>query len=126
MKIILSICLFLSSLFSCQQKQAFKSVSVTEFAKLIENQEMQRLDVRTPAEYKEGHIPGSINIDVLEETEFLLKSDSLLKKEQPIALYCRSGRRSKKAAQLLTEKGFTVYELDKGFNGWKAAGKELE
>ena len=48
--------LFLSSLFSCQQKGDFQSMNVEEFDSLIQNEDIQRLDVRTLAEYSEGHI----------------------------------------------------------------------
>lgn len=127
MKTIFSgICLLLFSLFSCQQKgEAFKSLSVDEFARLIAQPEMQLVDVRTVAEYSEAHIPGSININVLDET-FEAVADSMLQAEKPVALYCRSGKRSKKAAAILSKKGYTVYELDKGFNGWQEAEKEME
>ena len=77
------------------------------------------------AEYSEEHIPGSININVLDE-QFAVVADSTLRKDAPVALYCRSGKRSKKAAAILSKKGYTVYELDKGFTGWKQAGKETE
>lgn len=54
------ICLFFSTLFSCQQKgEDFESVSADEFATLIADSDIQRLDVRTVAEYSEEHIPGS-------------------------------------------------------------------
>lgn len=43
-----------------------------------------------------------------------------------MALYCRSGKRSKKAAAILSEKGYKVYELDKGFNAWQEAGEKVE
>lgn len=43
-----------------------------------------------------------------------------------MAVYCRSGKRSKKAAAILSEKGYKVFELDKGFNSWQEAGKEIE
>ena len=120
------ICLLLVSLFSCQQKgETFKSLSVGEFARLIAQPEMQLVDVRTVAEYSEAHIPGSININVLDET-FEAVADSMLQAEKPVALYCRSGKRSKKAAAILSKKGYTVYELDKGFNGWQEAEKEME
>lgn len=124
MKTIFSgICLLLVSLFSCQQKgEAFKSLSVDEFACLIAQPEMQLVDVRTVAEYSEAHIPGSININVLDET-FEAVADSMLQAEKPVALYCRSGKRSKKAAAILSKKGYTVYELDKGFNGWQEVTK---
>lgn len=127
MKIILAgICLFFSTFFSCQQRGGdFKTVTVDEFAGLIANPEVQRLDVRTVAEYSEEHIPGSININVLDE-QFAAVADSTLQKDKPVALYCRSGKRSKKAADILSKRGYTVYDLGSGFNGWKAAGKETE
>lgn len=120
------LCLFFTSLFSCQQKAGdFKSVSVDEFATLIADPEVQRLDVRTVAEYSEGHIPGSINVNVLDDA-FEAVADSVLQKDKPVAVYCRSGKRSKKAAGILSKKGYTIYDLDKGFIGWEGAGKEVE
>lgn len=120
------LCLFFTSLFSCQQKAGdFKSVSVDEFATLIADPEVQRLDVRTVAEYSEGHIPGSINVNVLDDA-FEAVADSVLQKNKPVAVYCRSGKRSKKAAGILSKKGYTIYDLDKGFIGWEGAGKEVE
>ena len=123
---LMGICFLLSSLFSCQQsKRDFKTVPVKEFASLIEDVSVQRLDVRTMAEYSEGHIPGTININVLDDS-FAVMADSTLQKDKPVALYCRSGKRSKKAAAILSEKGYKVYELDKGFNAWQEAGEKVE
>lgn len=123
-KLFAGICLFLSTLFSCQPKaENYKSVSVAEFATLITDSDVQRLDVRTVAEYSAGHIPGSINANVLDE-EFEKVVEEVLQKDKPVALYCRSGKRSKQAAKILSEKGYKVYELDKGFNAWQDAGKE--
>lgn len=120
------ICLFFSTLFSCQQKGGdFKTVPADEFATVIADPEVQRLDVRTVAEYSEGHIPGSMNINVLDK-EFEAVADSTLQKDKPVAVYCRSGKRSKKAAAILSGKGYKVYDLDKGFVGWEEAGKEVE
>lgn len=116
---------FFSSLFSCQPKGDFKTLPVEEFASLIQDREVQRLDVRTLVEYSEGHIPGTININVLDDS-FAAMADSTLQKERPVALYCRSGKRSKKAADILSANGYHVYELDKGFNAWQAAGKEID
>ena len=95
---------------------------VNETNKMIEQ---ERLDVRTMAEYSEGHIPGTININVLDDS-FAVMADSTLQKDKPVALYCRSGKRSKKAAAILSEKGYKVYELDKGFNAWQEAGEKVE
>ena len=120
------ICLFFSTLVSCQQKgEDFESVSADEFATLIADSDIQRLDVRTVAEYSEEHIPGSININVLDES-FETMADSTLQKDKPVAVYCRSGKRSKKAAAILSKKGYIIYDLDKGFIGWEEAGKEVE
>ena len=115
------ICLVISLMFSCQQKSGdFQSVPAEEFAKLIASP-----DVRTLAEYSDGHIPGSLNINVLDK-QFEAVADSLLQKDRPVALYCRSGKRSKKAARLLSDKGYKVYELEDGFQSWQQADLEIE
>ena len=100
-------------------------MNVAEFDSLIQNEDIQRLDVRTLAEYSEGHITKTININVMDDS-FASMADSLLQKDKPVAVYCRSGNRSKKAAAILSEKGYKVFELDKGFNSWQEAGKEIE
>ena len=108
------------------QSDKFKTVDVNEFAKAVNDTSYVVLDVRTPAEHAEGHIPGThFNIDVLEDsyTETALKK---LPKDKPVALYCRSGNRSKNAARILAEKGYQVLELGTGFRGWVAADKPIE
>ena len=106
------------------QTNKFKTVDVEEFAKAVSDTSYVVLDVRTPAEHAEGHIPGThFNIDVLEDsyTETAIKT---LPKDKHVALYCRSGNRSKNAARILAEKGYQVLELGTGFRGWVAAGKD--
>ena len=108
------------------QTNKFKTVEVKEFDKFISDTNVVLLDVRTPAEYAEGHIPGTdFNIDVLEATYTKIATEKL-PKDKPVALYCRSGNRSKKAAAILAEKGYRVVELGSGFRGWVAAGKKVE
>ncbi|MBQ8224024.1 MAG: rhodanese-like domain-containing protein [Bacteroides sp.] len=128
MKTILSLLALAFPFFcSCQQQKAdFQSLPVENFSDLIANPEVQLLDVRTVAEYSEGHILGSININVLDEANFLPMAEEMLQKDKPVALYCRSGKRSKKAAEILSKKGFKVTELDSGINGWRSAGKEIK
>ena len=63
------------------------------------------LDTRTREEYDQGHIPGAIQISHDEITE--KAEDVLTDKEQLILVYCRSGRRSKLAAQSLADLGYT-------------------
>ena len=98
-------------------KGAVSSVTVEEFAAAIGSEGVQLVDVRTAGEYAAGSIDGSINIDV-ESGHFGEAADSLLDKKRTVAVYCRSGRRSKKAAEILSMMGFDVVELDKGYNGW--------
>ncbi|WP_279095644.1 rhodanese-like domain-containing protein [Bacteroides acidifaciens] len=124
-QLAVGIFLFLSSLFSCQQKGDFQSMDVEDFDTLIQNEDIQRLDVRTLAEYSEWHIAKTININVMDDS-FAAMADSLLQKDKPVAVYCRSGKRSKKAATILSAKGYKVFDLDKGFNSWQEAGKETE
>lgn len=100
-------------------------MNVEEFDALIRQADIQRLDVRTLSEYSQGHITKTINIDVL-SASFPSKVDSLLQKDKPVAVYCQSGKRSKKAAAMLSAKGYQVFDLDKGFNSWQEAGKEIE
>ena len=63
------------------------------------------LDVRTQEEYDQGHIPGAIVISHEEITE--KAEDVLTDKDQLILVYCRSGRRSKIAAEAMVELGYT-------------------
>ena len=121
----LMLCFLGAFSFSCQSGENIQSVSVNEFADYLLQPEVQCLDVRTPAEYFDGHIVGSLNVNVQNEA-FNHMTDSLLDKTKPVAVYCRSGKRSKKAAKILSKRGYQVIELDKGFNSWTKAGKEIE
>jgi rhodanese-related sulfurtransferase len=106
------------------QTDKFKTVDVAEFAKAVADTSYIVLDVRTSEEHAQGHIPGTdFNIDVLKDnyTETALKT---LPKDKAVALYCRSGNRSKNAARILAEKGYQVLELGTGFKGWVSAGKD--
>lgn len=74
------------------------------------------LDVRTQEEYDEGHIPGAV---VLPHTEVEARAEAELPdKEQVILVYCRSGRRSKLAAQALAELGYTNVKEFGGILDW--------
>lgn len=107
------------------QTEKFRTVDVNEFEKALADTSFVVLDVRTSAEHAEGHIPGTdFNIDVLEDT-FTQIAVRDLPKDRSVALYCRSGNRSKKAARILAEKGYEVLELGTGFRGWTEAGKKV-
>ena len=115
-------CLF--GLMACSARPQDK-LTADEFDRLIQDENVQRVDVRTVAEYSEGHIPGSLNINALED-HFAAAAEEMLDKDRPVAVYCKSGRRSRNAARILTNLGYKVYNLDKGFDNWKEYGKEVE
>ena len=74
------------------------------------------LDVRTQEEYDEGHIPGAILIPY---TQIAEKAEEVLTdKDQLILVYCRSGRRSKIAAEALVELGYTNIKEFGGIIDW--------
>lgn len=84
----------------------YRQVSIDQAITIMEKYEDYIiLDVRTPEEFKEKHIPGAINIP----NEVIGKSEiaSLPRKDQLILVYCRSGRRSKEAAEKLVALGYT-------------------
>ncbi len=90
-------------------------------AKLESTPDKIILDVRTPDEFKEGHIPGAINID-WNGNDFNSKV-SELDKNKPVFLYCYGGGRSAAGAKALKKKGFTnVYDLEGGMAAWRKAG----
>ena len=121
-------CAFSLGLWACagNKKEAYKNLSSSQFEELIKSEKVQLVDVRTAEEYMEGHIPGSLNINVKDEANFPTAIDSLLNKSQEVAVYCRSGRRSRTAADILVKKGFKVYNLDKGILNWMEEGREIE
>lgn len=118
MKKIFFLLLMLIGLICCApaQSSSYKSLSNSEFTQIINQKKTQLVDVRTKDEFKTGHLPNAINIDV--NSPDFDKNIQQLNKKNPVAVYCRSGRRSKIAAQKLSEKGFTVYELNTGIMKW--------
>lgn len=117
-KIILLAALCLT--FSVLRGQTFKSVDVETFAKAVSDTTYVVLDVRTEAEHTQGHIPGThLNIDVLKDNFGSLATE-LIPEGKKVALYCRSGNRSKNAAKILTKKGYEVVELATGYRGWSS------
>jgi rhodanese-related sulfurtransferase len=98
------------------------SVSVEAFADSISRPGVQLVDVRTPEEFNSGNIPGSVNIDVM-TGHFGEEASGLLDKSRTVAVYCRSGNRSKNAAKVLSMMGYNVVELDSGYKAWQESGR---
>lgn len=97
---------------------AFVQITMDEAQEALENAQNHLLvDVRTPEEFAEGHIPGAINVpnESIADTPIEVLPDP----DQEIYVYCRSGRRSKEAAQKLSAMGYThIIEIG-GIQDWK-------
>ena len=79
------------------------------------------LDIRTPEEFRDGHLPGARNLDFF-APDFRQQLEALARKDVPILLYCRSGNRSGQAMRLLRQWGRDdVLHLADGFRAWRAA-----
>ena len=99
-------------------KNVYEQITPDEAKALMDSEEGYIiLDVRTPEEFAERHIEGAILIPDYEIGE---KAESILTdKEQLILVYCRSGRRSKNAANELATLGYTNIKEFGGINHWK-------
>ncbi|GAW93021.1 rhodanese-like domain-containing protein [Calderihabitans maritimus] len=104
------------SLAGCSGVSSYRNVTAEEAKKLMEaSPELVIIDVRTPYEYQQGHIKGSLLIPVAELPKHLEKLDP----EQKILLVCATGSRSAAAARMLAEKGYKkVYNLSQGLARW--------
>ena len=95
------------------------------FEHKMKSSDFQLVDVRTPEEFSEGHIPNAININI-NGSDFVSET-SKLDKDKPVMVYCKMGGRSAKAASSLKEQGFKdISDLDGGITSWKEAGKIIE
>ena len=116
---VLSILLSLFGFVSCShaRSDSIKTVSASEFAEIIKADSVVLVDVRTAEEFNSGHIDGAMNIDVL-KNDFVSVATSTLPKEKTIAVYCRSGKRSMKAANILAKDGYKVVNFRGGWMEW--------
>ena len=122
MKKILTCLLATLGLTSACGQQNYENVDVQGFAELVADTNVVVLDVRTVAEFTEGHIERAINIDQ-SQNNFVEKARATLPSEKTIAVYCRSGRRSANAAGKLADIGYKCVNLKGGIITWKEAGK---
>jgi len=120
MKRIYTICCFLNA------TTDVKLVTAEEMKSILDMEDVQLVDVRTPQEFDEEHIVNSQNIDFMSPTfdEDITKLD----KAKPVILYCKGGNKSAKCAKKLKDAGFKkVYDLDGGISKWKHSNKiEIE
>lgn len=123
---------------TAQQLVAHAKASIIEIdpQRLVQLQQQgcPIIDVREPAEYAQGHIPGAVNIPrgVLEfevdghPAVNCVRDPALGHRERPVVLYCRSGGRSALAAEALQRLGFVQpLSLAGGFMGWSGSGQPI-
>ena len=99
------------------QGAVYVNITAEEAKQIMDSEEGYIiLDVRTQEEYDGGHIPGAI---VISHEEIAEKAEeALTDKDQLILVYCRSGRRSKLAAEALVELGYTNIKEFGGIIDW--------
>ena len=110
--------LLLTSCTAIGNSAGYRRISLDEaVAMMRDKRNYIILDVRTPEEYAEGHIPGAINVpnEEIGTTEIAELPD----KSQLILVYCRSGRRSKEASEKLVGLGYTNIVEFGGILDWK-------
>ena len=119
--LILALSLFLAGCMvtkTSETSSSYKTISSKEAQQMIEeHKDALILDVRTAAEYESGHIPNAVNLS--NEDIQAGKVDSLMDKSQLIMVYCRSGNRSRQAAQKLAELGYTNVVDFGGIQSWQ-------
>lgn len=100
------------------------TVDAAQFAAALKAPDTVILDVRTPAEFAEGHLPGAVNLPV-ESPDFAAQL-ATLDPGAGYAVYCRSGNRSQAALAIMQQSGFTnAYHLGGGIGAWQQAGGEV-
>lgn len=99
----------------------YHTVEPSVFVEVISAPDTYLLDVRHNDEFNEGHINGASNLDV---TDPFFKAEALkvIPHDKTIAVYCRSGKRSAMASDILSCCGFKVVNLEGGIINWTVKG----
>ena len=115
--ILVSVLLLAGCASPAAQEVGYRQIGMDEAMEIMENEsDYIILDVRTPTEFSEKHIPGAINVP-----NESIGSDEIAElpdKEQLILVYCRSGNRSKQASEKLINLGYTNIVEFGGINDW--------
>ncbi len=107
---------------ACGGKGAYQNVSPDDLKAHLDDPKVIVVDVRTPAEYVQGHVPRAINLP-LQEIENWYRD---LPRDRTVYLICRTGHRSTKAAEFLKEKGFrNLRNVTGGTLAWIQKGYPL-
>lgn len=107
--------------------EAPKQIDINEAQAVLAEQPagLVIVDVRTPAEYLQGHLRGARNLDYTNPA--FIDEARTLPKDRPILLYCRGGTRSAGAASVLQKEGFSrLMNMQGGLDAWQRAGLPVE
>ena len=120
-KLFLTLFAAILLLASCSIGGSTTNLGTREFAAKIAESGVVVLDVRTAAEFAEGHLENAINIDV--EGGQFDTGIAQLDKTKTYAVYCRSGRRSEIAVRKMSDSGFaSLFNLNAGISDWQSQG----
>ena len=125
--VVVGIALFVS--LQCTAKatsQSQESVAASPYLiERVANNDWLLIDVRSPKEFADGHIPGAVNMPHENINDYLSELEG--HKDKPIIIYCRSGRRAKLAMKVLEDLDFSeVMHLEGDMLGWSAAGMTVD
>jgi thioredoxin 1 len=109
-----------------QEKADPEKLNINEFqAQLEATPNAQLVDVRTPEEYKEGHLKGAVNMNY--QGNQFVDEVATLDKSKPVFVYCHSGGRSKEACRFMSNQGFKkIYDMEDGMSAWLHYNKPVE
>ncbi len=104
----------------------YQKLQAEDYARMLsDSANYYLIDVRTPAEYKKGHVNGAMNVNFF-EFHFGQDVDSL-QRDKTAFLYCHTCHRSPFAARIMKRKGFVrVYDLNGGFSKWMKSGLPVD
>jgi len=119
--------------FVADAKSRIREVSAADAAAAAkQNSKTVILDVREPAEWSEGHVPGALHVprgmlEAKADLEYANREPALADRGTPIIVHCASGARSAMAADVLQQMGFRdVKSMAGGIQAWKQAGLPIE
>jgi rhodanese-related sulfurtransferase len=117
--VVVIVALFIA--FGIYNKRGIIMINAESAKKMMDDCSVKILDVRTPEEFKGGHLKGAVLIPVTEINQRISELSSV--KDSALLVYCHSGGRSSSASQILRGHGFTkVYNLQGGVTAWNGMG----
>jgi len=123
--IVSSIALFFTLHYSVKASSQASVAASPYLMERVANNDWLLIDVRSPKEFAQGHIPGAVNVPHENINDYISELEG--HKDKPIIIYCQSGRRAKLAMKVLQKLDFSeVMHLEGDMLGWSAAGMAVD